>query len=56
MTCNLCGVSVGLAELESHLRLLHPDVYEPFETWPDGGLVIVDQSDPAEALLGEEGA
>jgi hypothetical protein len=53
VTCQLCGERLAgtgedmaadmLTALE-HIRLLHPDVYEEPETWPDGSLVVVDES------------
>ncbi len=40
--CNLCQDDVPTADLVSHLSVMHPDAYEPFETWPDGSVVVVD--------------
>lgn len=50
-TCLLCQPPevVGPAILE-HLRLFHPDAYgDGPQRWPDGRLVVVDQTlDPAD--------
>jgi hypothetical protein len=42
MTCLLCGERSD--DVLNHLRLWH-DHDEPLETWPDGGLVVVDLTD-----------
>jgi hypothetical protein len=42
--CALCETDVPTLELISHISMYHPDFYEPFETWPDGGVVILDDS------------
>ena len=39
-TCQLCAEQVSTLELLEHVRLIHPDVYEPLEEWPDGGVVV----------------
>lgn len=40
--CELCLAAVPTDRLLTHLRMLHPDAYEPVETWPDGAPVVVD--------------
>lgn len=52
--CALCGDDLGraptLAEdaeaLVDHIRVMHPDTYSenPPERWPDGSLVIQDET------------
>lgn len=45
--CNLCDGPLeggSLEEILDHLRVMHPDQYEPPERWPDGGLVIHDDT------------
>jgi hypothetical protein len=53
VTCQLCGerladtgedMAADMLEAMEHLRLFHPDQYEEPETWPDGSLVVEDQS------------
>jgi hypothetical protein len=42
-SCHRCDQPVPDEQLGAHLRAAHPDVAGAgFETWPDGGLVIVD--------------
>ncbi len=43
-TCNLCGELMETVYVLDHLRLAHPDDYEPPAEWPDGSPVIVDQT------------
>lgn len=42
-TCALCGLTVPVEEIVEHLRDEHELEAEP-ATWPDGEVVIVDQS------------
>jgi hypothetical protein len=42
--CELCPCDVPTVELVSHLAVCHPDLYQPFETWPDGQVVVFDES------------
>lgn len=58
------GVKVGQVNVESiidHIRVMHPDQYEEPERWPDGSLVIYDDTltpddfQTAATPLGEEG-
>jgi hypothetical protein len=47
--CDLCGELMLAVGFDDHLRVFHPDDYEPMETWPDGSLVIVDTTlEPAD--------
>lgn len=54
MKCNLCGdewpdVEGGMESGIDHLRVMHPDQFEEPERWPDGGLVIHDDTiEPAD--------
>ena len=41
--CELCGTSVALPVLLDHLRVEH-GFYEEMERWPDGELVIIDET------------
>jgi hypothetical protein len=47
-TCYLCPPADNRlpdAEMEDHLRLLHPDVWgDGPECWPDGSVVVVDMA------------
>lgn len=43
-TCDLCPETVADEDMVDHLRLLHPDMYDPVETWPDGRRVIIDET------------
>lgn len=45
----------GIESAVDHIRVMHPDQYEPPERWPDGGLVIHDD-DPSPADFGEASA
>lgn len=52
--CNICKTDVATVELVSHLCIYHPDLYQPFETWPDGELVVIDGSlSPKDFVDGE---
>jgi hypothetical protein len=43
--CHLCQETPPDAELLDHLRVMHPDAYaDGPQRWPDGGLVIVDET------------
>lgn len=42
-TCALCGAKVTADELLEHLRDVHDRDAEP-ATWPDGSIVIIDQT------------
>ena len=42
--CNLCRKQMPTEELLEHVRLLHPDDYEPVQTWSDGQPVIIDNT------------
>lgn len=42
--CHLCNEDVPTTKLLDHVRLLHPDVYEEPETWPDGRRVVYDDT------------
>jgi hypothetical protein len=53
VTCQLCGeqlagtgedMATDMLTALDHLRLFHPDQYEEPETWPDGSLVVHDES------------
>ena len=36
--CHPCGEEVD--DMGNHLRIIHPDVYDNLERWPDGELVM----------------
>ncbi len=38
------GVPRSLQDAIDHIRVLHPDAYWPPERWPDGGLVVTDET------------
>lgn len=40
--CHLCDEPVPTFDLLGHVRVMHPDQYEPPAVWPDGGPVIED--------------
>lgn len=44
--CHLCepAADVPTFDLLNHLRVVHPDWYEPPECWPDGSVVILDET------------
>lgn len=43
--CHVCEQPVPSVELLDHIRVLHPEQYgDGPQRWPDGGLVIVDDS------------
>lgn len=49
MKCLICSeewpdAEGGLQSFEDHMRVIHPDQYEPAERWPDGALVIHDDT------------
>lgn len=49
MKCNLCGdewpdAEGGLESFIDHMRVLHPAEYEKPERWPDGSLVVHDDT------------
>ncbi|HKY57617.1 MAG TPA: hypothetical protein VJL80_06235 [Aeromicrobium sp.] len=53
MKCGLCDweqpdAEGGLEAGIDHIRVMHPDQYEEPERWPDGGLVIHDDTLTAE--------
>lgn len=52
--CEVCGEPVPTLELIRHLALLHPDVYEPVELWPDGRPVVLDTTLEPEEFVAEE--
>lgn len=41
-TCHLCepAADVPTVDLVNHIRVMHPDQYEPVECWPDGAPVV----------------
>ena len=43
--CGVCGDPMPPEALPAHLRQMHPDRWEPIDTWPDGAPVIVDRDD-----------
>jgi hypothetical protein len=47
-TCCRCGDQAdGIDGILNHVRLIHPDAYgDGPERWPDGGLVIYDDTTP----------
>lgn len=49
--CHLCPPDAEpTTDPEQHLRVLHPDHYEPAERWPDGEVVQYDVTiEPHEA-------
>lgn len=44
--CELCGSDVPTIDLMSHIATHHPNHYEPFLSWPDGGVVMTEELDP----------
>ena len=46
--CDLCHHDIPTDELVSHIAVHHPDHYEPFETWPDGAVVVTEDLDPSD--------
>ena len=49
MKCHLCedewpDEEGGMESAIDHLRVMHPDKFEEPERWPDGGLVIHDDT------------
>lgn len=45
ITCHLCGSGcVDMDEVLDHIRDDHPEDWEPLERWPDGSLVVVDNT------------
>jgi hypothetical protein len=47
--CNLCPEQPDDADVLEHLRVMHPEEYgDGPARWPDGGLVIMDQTDPTD--------
>lgn len=49
MKCNLCqdewpDAEGGLESFFDHLRVMHPDEHEEPERWPDGQLVVLDDT------------
>lgn len=53
--CLVCQEDVPSEELVDHIRVMHPDVYEPPLTWPDGKRVVICEDDLEEMLGGESG-
>lgn len=51
--CALCDERVLLDKIEDHVRIFHPDHYEPLERWPDGNPVIIDDTLEPEEFEGE---
>lgn len=54
-TCALCLEPLavdGLEGIVDHVRLMHPDQFEDPQRWPDGGLVVVDETDPTADEIG----
>lgn len=43
-TCHLCPDTFPDDQTLDHFRVLHPDVYADIARWPDGSVVIVDQT------------
>lgn len=49
--CHVCEQPVPSAELLDHLRVMHPEQYgDGPQRWPDGALVIIDDSDTVDDL------
>lgn len=54
-TCNLCGDTPDDTDILDHLRLMHPAEYgDGPARWPDGGLVIIDQTIDTPADIDEQ--
>lgn len=56
MKCLICNdewpdEEGGLESIVDHLRVVHPDQYEPPERWPDGGIVVTDDTLAPEDFL-----
>lgn len=43
-SCLICSEKVPDPDLVEHLRLMHPDQYEPSGEWPGGRPVRVDKT------------
>jgi hypothetical protein len=54
--CHVCEEDVPTHDLLGHLRVMHPDVYgDGPELWPDGQVVILDDSLTPEDFQAEGG-
>lgn len=51
--CEICQQDVPTYDLVGHIRVMHPDEYEPPATWPDGSPVILDYSDTVEQAFSD---
>jgi hypothetical protein len=53
--CGICQQPLPTSELVGHIAVHHPDQYEPFETWPDGAVVVLhDSISPQDITPGED--
>jgi hypothetical protein len=41
-TCHLCDEDTD--DILGHLRVIHPDIWDGIERWPDGGFVVYDET------------
>jgi hypothetical protein len=56
--CDLCGdewpdAEGGLESAVDHVRVMHPDQYQPPERWPDGQIVVHDDTLSPEDFTGD---
>jgi len=45
--CHPCGEWLDVPspdDLEDHIRVVHPDLFTPLERWPDGQVVVGDDT------------
>lgn len=42
--CLMCSESIPDDALLEHLRLIHPEFFNELERWPDGGIVVHDDT------------
>ncbi|WP_308820087.1 hypothetical protein [Pseudonocardia alni] len=51
-SCLVCGEHVPSVELVDHLRVMHPDRYQPLRTWRDGQPVVIDETNSVVTVHG----
>lgn len=53
MCCRLCGDHLDVADIDTHLHRMHPDVDGHPERWPDGHIIVTDHT-PRNAMADEQ--